>query len=107
MKSSSSQRPQTPLRQGLFYYFNSLTNSINQTWISAPTPSLKINQRNGADRCYSSIEVSLTPMQEERPKAFWKTIQSDPALQQKLKGVTDPDGIGGIIEGMGLSVDEQ
>ena len=46
-------------------------------------------------------------MQEEQPKAFWKTIQSDPALQQKLKGVIDPDGIGGIIEGMGLSVDEQ
>ncbi len=46
-------------------------------------------------------------MQEEQPKAFWKTIQSDPALQQNLKGVTDPYGIGGIIEGMGLSVDEQ
>ena len=48
-------------------------------------------------------------MQEEQPKAFWKTIQSDPALQQRLKDVTDPDGIGGIAKeaGFTISVEER
>ena len=37
-------------------------------------------------------------MSEEQLKAFWEAIQSDPALQQKLKGVTDLDAVAEIAK---------
>ena len=39
-------------------------------------------------------------MSEEQLKAFWEAIQTDPALQQKLKDVTDFDAVaGGTLSG--------
>ena len=48
------------------------------------------------------------PMSEEQLKAFWKAIQADAALQQKLEGVTDPDAIVTIAKEAGfcISADE-
>lgn len=47
-------------------------------------------------------------MSEEQLKAFWKAIQADAALQQKLEGVTDPDAIVTIAKKAGfcISADE-
>ena len=47
-------------------------------------------------------------MSEEQLKAFWKAIQADAALQQKLEGVTDPDAIVTIAKEAGfcISADE-
>ena len=43
-------------------------------------------------------------MSEEQLKAFWEAIQSDPALQQKLSGVTDLDVIAEVAKGAGLTI---
>ena len=43
-------------------------------------------------------------MSEEQLKAFWEAIQSDPALQQKLQGVTDPASIVEIAKEAGFTV---
>ena len=47
-------------------------------------------------------------MSEEQLKAFWDAIESDSALQQKLKGVTDPGAIVDIAKeaGFKISVEE-
>ena len=47
-------------------------------------------------------------MSDEQLKAFWDTIQSDSALQQKLQGVTDPAAIVDIGKEAGfvVSIDE-
>ena len=42
-------------------------------------------------------------MSEEQLKAFWEAIQSDPALQQKLQGVTDPASIVEIAKEAGFT----
>ena len=46
-------------------------------------------------------------MSEEQLKAFWGAIQSDPALQQKLQGVTEPAAIVDIAKKAGFTVSEQ
>ena len=43
-------------------------------------------------------------MSEEQLKAFWETIQSDPALQEKLQGVTDPGTIVDIAKEAGFTI---
>ena len=43
-------------------------------------------------------------MSEEQLKAFWEAIQSDPALQLKLQGVTDPASIVEIAKEAGFTV---
>ena len=43
-------------------------------------------------------------MSEEQLKAFWKAIQADTALQQKLQGLTDPDAIVAIAKQAGFSI---
>ena len=43
-------------------------------------------------------------MSEEQLKAFWEAIQSDPALQQKLKGVTDLDAVAEIAKETGFMI---
>ena len=53
-----------------------------------------------------AINVELTLililMSEEQLKAFWEAIQTDPALQQKLKDVTDFDASCGNRQGSRL-----
>ena len=43
-------------------------------------------------------------MSEEQLKAFWEAIQSDPALQEKLQGVTDPGTIVDIAKEAGFTI---
>ena len=43
-------------------------------------------------------------MLEEQLKAFWEAIQSDPALQEKLQGVTNLGTIVGIAKEAGFSI---
>ena len=43
-------------------------------------------------------------MSEEQLKAFWEAIQSDPTLQQKLQGVTDPNTIVDIAKEAGFTM---
>ena len=43
-------------------------------------------------------------MSEEQLKAFWEAIQSDPALQQKLQGVTDSGAIVEIAKEAGFTI---
>ena len=43
-------------------------------------------------------------MPEEQLKAFWEAIQSDPALQQKLQGVTDSGAIVEIAKEAGFTI---
>ena len=48
------------------------------------------------------------PMSEQQFKGFWKAIQADAALQQKLEGGTGPDAIVTIAKEAGfcISADE-
>ena len=43
-------------------------------------------------------------MSEEQFKAFWEAIQSDSALQQKLKGVSDSAAIVDIAKEAGFTI---
>jgi predicted ribosomally synthesized peptide with nif11-like leader len=43
-------------------------------------------------------------MSEEQLKAFWEAIQTDPALQQKLKDVTDFDAVAEIAKEAGFTI---
>ena len=43
-------------------------------------------------------------MSEEQLKAFWEAIQTDPALQQKLKNVTDFDAVAEIAKEAGFTI---
>ena len=43
-------------------------------------------------------------MSEEQLKAFWEAIQSNPTLQQKLQGVTDPNTIVDIAKEAGFTM---
>ena len=43
-------------------------------------------------------------MSEEQLKAFWEVIQADAGLQQKLRGVTEPDAVAAIAKEAGFSI---
>ena len=43
-------------------------------------------------------------MSEEQLKAFWEAIQADTALQQKLQGITDPEGYVAIAKEAGFMI---
>ena len=45
-----------------------------------------------------------TPMSEQQLKAFWEATQADPALKQKLQGVTDLGAIVDIAKEAGFTI---
>ena len=45
-----------------------------------------------------------TPMSEQQLKAFWEATQADPALKQKLQGVTGLSGVVDIAKEAGFTI---